>query len=437
LPNLLTMADNSPHYEELPVFWPRLKAFIEIGSFIFFYVNENNEKTRRQLGQIVCSTSGTQVKVLLFNKPNNGTHLRHITSEIGRSLTEVVQTSETKVIFTKDIHDIAWVFDEGTLSAMSAYLQGISNVFIVRFDSNNQQIKNFVSFPCNHPGCIIPKSLAKKLYDDLERVRDLLTQVLCRRSELQGEKARVLKHSFACHEFWSWLKLVLVQDHSMIIHDELTCKKPRIRLIHQMKRIKVSTETLYEIFRFETKNDLERLRGLFGETILYGVREKFPKLGLGAMALVGNEALNIIRASKDDDDNVAFPLVPSKHSGGVDLVYKADGTLSIRVRYEKLFYQAGDETIDIPEHLNKVLTEYKWGPYYYEQNQAQQPPPDDGDDDDSIAIDDMFDWTDKVTYEVTEVLANQVVARRLSDGAEVNFEDVDAVREAIKEKNEF
>jgi hypothetical protein len=38
---------------------------------------------------------------------------------------------------------------------------------------------------------------------------------------------------------------------------------------------------------------------------------------------------------------------------------------------------------------------------------------------------------------VTEVLANLVVARRLSDGAEVNFEDVDAVREAIKEKNEF
>lgn len=218
----------------------------------------------------------------------------------------------------------------------------------------------------------------------------------------------------------------------MIIHDELTCKKPRIRLIHQMKRIKVSTETLYEIFRFETNNDLERLRRLFGETIIYGVREKFPKLGLGATALVGNEALNIIRASKDNDEDADFPLVPSKYSGGVDLVYKADGTLSIRVRYEKLFFQAGG-TIDIPEHLNNMLTEYKWGPYYL-HTQEQQPPPDD--DDDSIAIDDMFD-SDKVTYEVTEVLANLVVARRLSDGAEVNFEDVDAVREAIKEKNEF
>ena len=107
----------------------------------------------------------------------------------------------------------------------------------------------------------------------------------------------------------------------MIIHDELTCRKPQIRLIHQMKRIKVSKETPYEIFRFETKTDLERLRSLFGETILYGVRERFPKLGLGAMALVGNEALNIIRASKDDEDDedekdASFPLVPSKHSGG-------------------------------------------------------------------------------------------------------------------------
>ena len=72
---------------------------------------------------------------------------------------------------------------------------------------------------------------------------------------------------------------------------------------------------------------------LFGETILCGVREKFPKLGLGAAALVGNEALNIVRASKDDKDkdDAGFPLVPSERSGEVDLVCKADGTLSVRV----------------------------------------------------------------------------------------------------------
>ena len=269
------MAENTtPHYQELPVFWPRLKAFIENGSFILFDVDDDNKEKRLQLGQIVCSTSGSPIKVLLFDKPSNIStvpHHRHITSEIGRSLTEVIQTSETKEIFTKDIHDIAWVFDEGTLSHLSAYLQGIRNVFIVRFNSNNEEIQDFICFPCSHPGCIIPKSLAKKLFDDLERVRDLLTQVLCRRSELQGEKVRVLKHSFACPEFWSWLKLVLVEDHLMPIHDQLTCRKPRIRLIHQMKRIKVSTETPYKIFRFETKNELERLRSLFGETILYGV----------------------------------------------------------------------------------------------------------------------------------------------------------------------
>ena len=96
---------------------------------------------------------------------------------------------------------------------------------------------------------------------------------------------------------------------------------------------KVSTKTTCEIFRFETENDLERLRRLFGETILCGVREKFPKLGLGAAALVGNEALNIVRALKDDKDkdDAGFPLVPSEHSGEVDLVCKADGTLSVRV----------------------------------------------------------------------------------------------------------
>jgi hypothetical protein len=126
-----------------------------------------------------------------------------------------------------------------------------------------------------------------------------------------------------CHEFWAWLRLVLAEDHSMvpmIVHDELTCKKPRTRLIHQMKRIKVSTETHCKIFRFKAEHELKRLRRLFDETILCGAREKFPKLGLGSRALVGDEALNVIRASKDDDkdkDKAAFPLVLSKHLGGL------------------------------------------------------------------------------------------------------------------------
>ncbi len=133
-----------------------------------------------------------------------------------------------------------------------------------------------------------------------------------------------------------------------------------------------------------------------------------------------------------------FHLFLPNIQGGVDLVYKADGTLSLRVRFEKLFYQNG-ETLDIPDHLKKMLTEYKWGPYSQaqENQEAQQPLVVDDDDDTSIAIDDMFDWTDHVTYEVTEVLANRVVARQLSDGDEVDFDNVDAVREAIKQKNEF
>ena len=90
--------------------------------------------------------------------------------------------------------------------------------------------------------------------------------------------------------------------------------------------------------------------------------------------------------------------------------------------------------MDIPDHLHTILTEYQWGPYQLNQ---EQPTPQDDDDEESIAIDDTFDWPDKVTYEVTEIQANLVVARSLSDGTEINFEDVQAVREAIKQKNAF
>jgi hypothetical protein len=154
-----TMAANAPNYQELPVFWPRLKAFIEIGSFILFDVvdnNENIEKRPLQLGQIVCSThAGSRVKVLLLecDKPNNASHHRPITSESGRCIIEAIMTSVTKEIHTADIHDVAWVFDERTLSELSACLQGISNVFIVRFNSNNEPIQDFTCFPCSHPDC--------------------------------------------------------------------------------------------------------------------------------------------------------------------------------------------------------------------------------------------------------------------------------------------
>ena len=56
-----------------------------------------------------------------------------------------------------------------------------------------------------------------------------------------------------------------------------------------------------------------------------------------------------------------------------------------------------------------LITECKWGPRIAHNLEQQQPPPD---DDGNMAVDDMFDWTDSATHEVTEVFANRVVARR-------------------------
>jgi hypothetical protein len=47
----------------------------------------------------------------------------------------------------------------------------------------------------------------------------------------------------------------------------------------------------------------------------------------------------------------------------------------------------------------------------------------------------VSDLADKVNYEVTEILSTRVVARRLSDGVEVNFEDVDAVQQSCLAAN--
>jgi hypothetical protein len=207
----------------------------------------------------------------------------------------------------------------------------------------------------------MPCSLARKLFEDTERVRDVIVGVLNRVSELQGDHARVLKHTYCSPEFWSYLKY-RTRGLGIKIHC-VSGRRIRGRLSHQMKRMKFSTPYNLEVVRFETRDHLRILRKLCGETISYGIRGRRPTLKERPIPLGINDTLNNVHTILGDDErdeldeDQAFVRVLNPKHGGIGLSFNMGGDLSIRVSYEKIMYtSAGGE---LPPHLQNLLTTYQ------------------------------------------------------------------------------
>jgi hypothetical protein len=236
-------------YEATPIFCKQFAAFVEIGTFVLF--QEVGEKRKEVVGQILQVDMPSTIIVAIFS-PFEDILLqkeRPITEGPGRCLQEIIGTLSHKRIKTHQILNLAFVFSPQKLQELGAVLQGILNAFICRFSSNGASFKP-LAFPCQSKDCPVPCSLTRKLFEDIERVWDVIVGVLNGVSELQGDHARVLKHTYCSPEFWSYLKY-RTRELGIKIH-RLTGKRIRCRLSHQMKRMKSSTPYDLKVFRFDT-----------------------------------------------------------------------------------------------------------------------------------------------------------------------------------------
>jgi hypothetical protein len=227
---MVTMTLQQPIYDANPIYFQQFAAFVEIGTFIIFKEDGDQAMMPEVVGQILREDLASTVVVSLF-KPFENLLKKEtpITDGPGRCLQEIIHTCSQKCIKRSQISNLAFVFSPQKLEDLGAILQGISYAFVCRFSSDGACFKP-ITFPCESKECPMPCSLTRKLFKDNERVRDVIVGVLNRVSELQGDHARVLKHSYCSPEFWSYLKY-LTRGSDIKVHC-VSGKRIRCRLLH-------------------------------------------------------------------------------------------------------------------------------------------------------------------------------------------------------------
>ena len=242
--------DHQPTYDGTPIFCKQFASNVEIGTYILFK-DEEGDEMKEVVGQILQVHSASKVIVAVY-KPFGDIEpriRRPITDGLGKCLREIVSTlSQTQVKITQ-ISNLAFVFSPEKLEELGAVLQGITNAFVCRFSLNNVSFHP-ISFPCESEFCPVPCSLARKLYEDTERVRDVIVGILNRVSELQGDHARVLKRSSCSPEFWSYLKY-RTRGRGIAFRC-FSGRQIRYRLSHRMNKMKFSIPYQLELVRFES-----------------------------------------------------------------------------------------------------------------------------------------------------------------------------------------
>ena len=146
-----------PKYGEDPLYVDNLKLDIEIGSFISF--KEDAQNNVLLVGRIVDHLRGPlRAKVNIFrNVETVEADIEKIEDGAASNIPELVQTREFRdlLLFRHEVVDLAFVFSPNAVVDGTANCQGISNAFICRYqlgadDSELVEIEDLVSFPSQY-----------------------------------------------------------------------------------------------------------------------------------------------------------------------------------------------------------------------------------------------------------------------------------------------
>jgi hypothetical protein len=162
-----------PLYTQDPFFSIKFRAMIVVGTF-FVYLTKDKKP---QVGRVIAarkSVNGYEVKCNIFTPFSNWKSPKGqqhpIEDGLAKDLAEIVLTPKTTNYFSFEeyVIDLAFVFTEEQLVESGAYLDGIANAYVCRFEDNGEEVKGILPFPCKHPCnlCPLPQSYAAKVFFD-------------------------------------------------------------------------------------------------------------------------------------------------------------------------------------------------------------------------------------------------------------------------------
>jgi hypothetical protein len=422
-----------PLYTQDPFFSLKFRSMIVVGTF-FVYLNKDDKDKKPQVGRVINARKavlGHEVKCNIFEtfsqwkSPKGQQH--PIEDGLAKDLAEIVLTPKTTNYFSFEeyVIDLAFVFTEEQLFESGAYLDGIANAYVCRFEDNGEEVKGIMPFPCQQPFnlCPLPQSYAAKVFFDIEALRARMYLDLNRRSELQGDVAKTYNCIPFSAETWAYFKWKL---------DDFEVKPIRKKvffygLTRQMKRIKLQVNSYIELLRIDTSEGMESLRSILGSTISYGLRAQKASVRDNWVPIENNCAVNYVIVDENGTNN--FVPLPPASAGGFDFIHNGKNSLFLRTRYRKALYRSNSgciplEELKLPTHFQELLKPVGWGCW-----EAQEVAP-------VICIGDLFDWDDG-TYRVEAVYEDRVDAYKFGTKQPItSFIDLDEVSEAIAQKRE-
>ncbi|KAI2513006.1 hypothetical protein MHU86_1297 [Fragilaria crotonensis] len=278
-----------------------------------------------------------------------------------RNLTEIVQTTELRVVRTVSIANLSFVFTLKSLrdpTNLFFTCQGMSLAFLLRFrlvEQGREALKGnavLIEVPEDDQYCLpFPSSYKNSRYHDcfphrvwnnMMAIKNEMTKLLGRYSQQQGlfgrERCRLANVTSETWGFLKWQFRDLFSDPDCgvssrtrvyrITESGLTIKAARI-------------QRCCTIMRFETKTHLRRLCKIFGESVTAGQRCRLPKVS-SPKALWQNDIINAVFGS--DDCEPIFN--PKTERDGIDLEFDGSSELFITIRYRRYAYSYGLEGCD-------------------------------------------------------------------------------------------
>ena len=158
-----------PSYKLFPLYSPRLKAMISIGSFVILKGNNNiHNSLKNKEGNLVARVNshdksnetiycGIYIPLsnVLHATDDTGSRVDTITTGLSAGILEVVRSTNNVQANSDDIEDICFVFEVSDVENGTAHGLGISNTYICRYHVEHNQsvlrnVDNHLKFASLH-----------------------------------------------------------------------------------------------------------------------------------------------------------------------------------------------------------------------------------------------------------------------------------------------
>jgi hypothetical protein len=311
-----------PTFDGSLVYISALKDSLCPGSFVFYVGGDGDVN----VGRIICQAHPSAVKLNLFRSTLPEDSIAALMHVFTPGCSEVIQTAAMAVISEKAVCGCCFVFSDVDVMMNGVEVTGMRLVRLLRGWETAIGVEAvFVSsFPCQCLGFFDIYTIRSDLcyviwHDVIQCGISLLMKCLFRSALAQGTEFCSKQSPTVAFDHWKWdwlvKELLFSFGGPLMIHNFRRCKK-RVTLRKGGLVTAISDGVNQSWIRFQTPNELNALKCVFGSWCLFGIRDKPPRVGTSNVIL-NTTLCNVVPMMSGVQHDISLRL--RTHQFGVDL----------------------------------------------------------------------------------------------------------------------